>query len=266
MVIKNDKIERKERHLRWIPLGKTKISTMGQRDFNPAWADFLAQNMDIEDLGNPELNERDEAFYVMDGQHRIAALKIWLGEGWEGQKIQCWVTVGLTEKQEAETFLRLNNTLHMNSFQKFKVAIRAGRLVELEIQRVVLSTGLCISKSKVMGAVKCVSALVNLYKKSGPVNLGKTLRIIRDAYGDPGLGSHTIQGIGLLCHRYDGVLEEPRTISALGNAHGGVNGLLGMAEQIRQKTGNQKAHCVAAAAVEIINRKRGKKLPSWWKD
>jgi hypothetical protein len=47
--------------------------------------------------------------------------------------------------------------------------------------------------------------------------------------------------------------------------HGGVNGLLGRAEQIRRQTGNPKNHCVAAAAVEAINRGRGgKKLPSWW--
>ena len=32
------------------------------------------------------------------------------------------------------------------------------------------------------------------------------------------------------------------------------------------QTGSPKAHCVAAAAVDLVNRKiRGKKLRSWWK-
>lgn len=50
-------------------------------------------------------------------------------------------------------------------------------------------------------------------------------------------------------------------------ADGGVNGLLNKAEVIRRSTGNAKGHCVAAAAVEIINAGRGgKKLPSWFRD
>jgi hypothetical protein len=52
----------------------------------------------------------------------------------------------------------------------------------------------------------------------------------------------------------------------LSSAHGGVKGLLNAAENLRNMTGNPKAHCVAAAAVNIVNRGRGgKKLPDWWK-
>jgi hypothetical protein len=55
-------------------------------------------------------------------------------------------------------------------------------------------------------------------------------------------------------------------VGKLAGVHGGVNGLLGNAEKVRRETGNQKAHCVAAAAVDIINRGKGsKRLPSWWK-
>ena len=51
------------------------------------------------------------------------------------------------------------------------------------------------------------------------------------------------------------------------NTNGGVHGLLGKAENLRRATGNQKGHCVAAAAVEIVNAGRGgKKLPSWWRE
>lgn len=44
-----------------------------------------------------------------------------------------------------------------------------------------------------------------------------------------------------------------------------TDALLGQAENIRRQTGNQKRHCVAAAAVEILNAgKGGRKLPTWW--
>ena len=55
-------------------------------------------------------------------------------------------------------------------------------------------------------------------------------------------------------------------VTKLSGAHGGPTGLLGKAEVMRRQTGQPKAHCVAAAAVEFINSgKGGKKLPSWWK-
>jgi hypothetical protein len=49
-------------------------------------------------------------------------------------------------------------------------------------------------------------------------------------------------------------------------AHGGVHGLLSRAGQLRQGTGAAPVECVAAAAVELINRGNGKtKLAPWWR-
>lgn len=59
------------------------------------------------------------------------------------------------------------------------------------------------------------------------------------------------------------VVEE---VKKLAGSRGGVNGLLNNAAMWREKTGQTVAHCVAAAAVDLINQGRGgKKLPSWWK-
>ncbi len=47
----------------------------------------------------------------------------------------------------------------------------------------------------------------------------------------------------------------------------GVSGLTNKAETLRKQTGNPRGHCIAAAAVEIINSGRGgKKLASWWRN
>ena len=92
------------------------------------------------------------------------------------------------------------------------------------------------------------------------------MRIIRDAYGEAGLDGPVIDGIGLLCQRYDGQLAEQHAVDRLAAAHGGVSGLVSRAGQLRQTTGTAMAQCVAAAAVEVINRGPGStKLPSWWK-
>ena len=252
--------------LRWISLGKMRVSAIAQRDLVQSRVDHLAAEFDPDLIGNPTLSERDGHYYIIDGQHRVEAFKQWLGEGWETQQLQCRVYQGLNEESEADLFDRLNDVLSVNAFDKFRVRVNAGRPIETDIDRQVRHEGLVISRDGVPGAVRAVGTLRRVYTRSDAVTLGRALRIIRDAYGDPGLEAPVIDGLGHVCQRYNGELEEATAINKLSRAHGGVNGLLGLAEELRRKTGQPKAHCVAAAAVEIINKgKGGKKLPSWWK-
>lgn len=252
-----------------IALGNMHIrSRHAQREkINESRVEHLYANFDIDKLGMPELSEHEDGeYYILDGMHRIEALKRWLGQGWEIQKIQCRVYSGLSEEEEAERFLSLNDTLAVNTFDKFRVAVQAGRQDEVNINDIVQSSGLCVSRDKVPGAIGAVGTLKRVYKRSDGATLGRSLRIIRDAYGDAGFSAAVIDGIGNLCHRYNGTLDEDRAIDRLGSAHGGVHGLLGKAEVLHKQTGNQRGQCVAAAAVEIINKGRGgDKLPSWWR-
>lgn len=259
------KVERRAR-LRWVPLGKVRVSPLAQRELVQAHVDHLLAEFDPELVGNPHVSERDGWFYVVDGQHRLEALKAWLGDGWEGQQVQCWTYTDLGEAEEADLFDRLNDVRAVNSFDKFRIRVNAGRHIETDIERQVRLEGLVISKDKVPGAIRAVGTLRRVYERSDAATMGRALRIIRDAYGDAGLEAPVIDGLGHLCQRYNGQLDEETAVKRLSTAHGGVNGLIAKAEVLRKQTGNAKAHCVAAAAVDIINRgKGGAKLPSWWK-
>lgn len=258
------KVERIAR-LRWVPLARVRVNPLAQREIVQARVDRLIAEFDPEQLGSPTVNERDAHFYVIDGQHRIEALKHWLGK-WEDQQVQCWAYGGLTEEEEAEIFLKLNDTLAVNAFAKFRVGVQAGRAEEVDVDRIVRAQQLRVSMDHSDGAVSAVGTLMRVYRRADGETLARALGIIRDAYGDSGLEGIVIDGIGLLCQRYNGDLEDGRAVTRLSGSYGGVNGLLGKAENLRKQTGNPKAHCVAAAAVEIINAGRGgKKLPSWWK-
>lgn len=253
----------RDARLKWVPIADMRVSPLAQRDLNQARVDRIAAEFDPEQIGTPTVNLREGHWYIIDGQHRIEGLK---QMGWGDQQVQCWTYEGLTEDQEADIFLRLNDTLPVRSFAKFKVAVTAGRPEQVEIDRMVRTQGLVISEDAIPGAVRAVATLERVYRRSDSKTLGRTLRIIRDAYGDLGLEAAVIDGIGYLCARYNGELDDAVAIAKLSNAHGGVNGLLQLAEATRRHTGNAKGQCVAAAAVEIINRgKGGKKLSSWWK-
>lgn len=257
-----DRVERKAR-LQWVPIPLMRVSSLAQRDLSQARVDELAAHFDVERLGTPVVSHRDGHFYVIDGQHRIEALK---AIGYGRRQVQCWTYQNLTGADEADMFLTLNNTLTVGAYPKFKVAVQAGRPEECDIDRIVRAQGLKISRDRSGGSVGAVDTLRQVYRRGGPACLARTLRIVRDAYGDPGLEASVIDGISLVCHRYDGQLNDDQAIAALARAAGGVGALLSKAEYTRRQTGSPKAHCVAAAAVELVNRKiRGKKLRSWWK-
>lgn len=260
---------RSNRKLDLVRLGLVKVSPLCQRELRKEWVDEILSRFDIDKLGNPEVSHRDGHFYIMDGQHRIEAVKAFLGKGWEEQHIECFVAEGLSEEEEAEVFLSLNDRRAVSVFERFKVAVRAGRPVETEIAAIVKSEHLAISKQlSTSGAVACVGTLIRVYQRNGSDALRRALVLARDSFGDSGMDACVIDGFGLVCHRYNGMLNEATAIQSLSKAHGGVNGLLGLAEQMRKQTGNQKSHCVAAATVTIVNRDRkgANKLQPWWKN
>lgn len=256
------RVER-EAKLEWVPIPMMRVSPLAQRELNHARVDRLAADFDLEQIGTPTVNLRDGFWYIIDGQHRIEALK---AIGYEDQQVHCWAYRGLTDVQEAEKFLKLNDVLGVSAFAKFKVGVQAGRPEECEIDKIVRHAGLHVATGGGHGAVAAVGTLRRIYQRGGPACLTRTLNIVNDSFGDPGLEALVIDGIGLVCHRYNGDLSDEQAISALARSTASLKNLLGKAEILRQQTHAPKAHCVAAAAVEMINQGRGgKKLPSWWK-
>lgn len=253
----------RDARLKWVPIPQMRVNPKAQRELRQDRVDYLVANFDPEQLGTPTVNLRDGVWYVIDGQHRVETLK---AVGWGDQSVQCWTYEGLTEVEEAAKFLQLNDVLQVGALPKFKAGVTAELDEETEIDRVVRSQGLVVTRDHVPGAIGAVGTLRRVYRRSDPATLGRTLRIIRDAYGDAGLEAPVIDGIGYVCQRYNGQLNDDTAVAKLGAANGGVAGLLNRADQLRRATGNAKGQCVAAAAVEAINRSRGgKKLPDWWK-
>src|SRR5690606_34476182 len=123
-----------------------------------------------------------------------------------------------------------------------------GRATEVAIKRAVEEQGLSIGQGKTPGALSAVGTLLRVYERSDAQTLGKSLRIIRDAFGDAGFEASVIDGMGHLCKRYNGSLDEADAKRKLSATRGGVKGLLNRAEELRLRTGGARGPSVAAAA------------------
>ena len=265
---------RRPSKIRPVPIDKmrTPPALVTQREFRKAHGDKLAAELDLNKLGFPIINHRDGVYWILDGQHRIYALK---ENGFSGDVLDCEVYDNLSDADMADIFLGRDDRRAVSPFDRFHVACTAGHVRETAIRRAVETQGLKISRRREEGCIGCVGALAKVYDfagggRAGETVLGQVLRTIKHAYSaDPiAFDQSVIEGLGLVYHRYNGRTSEADLASRLGSSSHGVRGLLRRAEATRERTGNQKSHCVAATVVDVYNRGLGPRakdrLPSWW--
>lgn len=248
-----------------VQLAKMAVSSRAQRELREGHVEHLLANFEPDHFGYPVVNLRDGRYYIVDGQHRIEALKRWLS-GWESQQIPCRVYEGMTEAEEAQMFDRLSDVRQINAFDKFRVRITAGRAEETKIAFILEKEGLSIGRARASGQIGAVNSLRSIYINFGADTLAKTLRTLRDAYGDSGYEARVLSGVAKVFSRYNGSLDERQVMVRLRDMHGGIKGLLGKAQQLQKQTSNALNICVAAAVVDAVRTGRGgAKIPTWWK-
>ena len=269
---KQPKSERPQRlsKVRPVAIAEMRVPPAGitQRKYSKAQAAEYAENMDFDKLGIPIVNLRDGIYWILDGQHRIAALRMFFAPSDPGH-IACEVYENLTDAEMADIFLGRDDRRAINVFEKFQVACTAERPRESDIRRTVEAQGLKISQTKEVGCIGAVGALGKVYDSAGRVVLGQVVRTIRDAFGsDPAaFDGQAIQGLGYAFNRFNGRIDMKLLAQQMSQTPNGILGVMQRAETQRLRTGNQKAHCVAAAIVDIYNKgaKPAHRLPSWWK-
>jgi len=246
-------------HLLWLTPAEIVVNATGQRELREGWAATIAAEFDADRFLPPLVSNRDGKHYCIDGQHRLEAMRIL---GWEDRPVQCWVYDEITEAQEADLFLWHNNRKTVSAFDKFRIGVTAGRTDEVDIDRIVRAADMRVAIGA--NSIGAVGALRKVYAH-GPGVLARTVRIARDSYGDDGLGGNVIEGLGLVCARYNGLLNDDYAVSRLTTVRGGIGALNSKAYSNRKMLGKSLPQCYAAAVVDIINAgKGGKKLPGWW--
>ncbi len=250
-------------HLQWVKADDIQVNPVAQREFRPTWAHAILEQFDLDKFQVPHVNRRgDGTLYVMEGQHSLWAYRQWVGEG---QQVQVWLYDGLSEQEEAEFFLSLNNKKSVDAMAKFKAAVTAGREAECDIDRIVRANGCSVSLSKGEYAISAVGSLITIYERFGPKVLGSTLRVIRESFVDGGFERPVLLGIAMVLARYGDSIDTDRLIAKLAGIRNGWNGLIQRTNNIKAGQGVTQIEAAAAAVVEFYNQGRGGvKLMSWW--
>ncbi len=268
---KSEDIRKRLNEKQWtvkeFTLGTLKVSDSAQRDLKQYRVDALLAHFDPDKIGIPVINVRtDLSAWIIDGQHRVASLIAWLGSGWEKQPIPCRTYQGLTEEEEAEMFLILNDVLAVNHFDRFRIAVKASRPSESGVTSIVAKCGLHVSKGKGEGCISCVTTLLGIYNKQGGPSLERAIRIAHESFGDPGLDRIIVLAVAHVVGRYGKALDDKHAIDRLNSMKGGAGALLAKARVIQNQTRAAFGLSAAAAIVDVINGRGGHKLPSWWKE
>ena len=262
----NHKITRTPR-IRTIKLGDCAIDRESQRDATIAAVRNLADRFNPDLMGIPVVSYRDRQYWVLDGQHRILALKQVLGEDADDWDfiVECYE--GLTESEEADMFLKLNNRKNVSAFDRFHVAVTAGYPTESDINRIVTSHGLRISQDKTQGSISAVSALGTVYSLGGPKLLSTTLSVTAAAWDSTVWDSFIVRGVGLFLNRFGKRIDDKHLIKALAAFPLGSKGVRMTATRIKNGNGVTLDRATAAAITDQYNKgRRGtNSLGNWFK-
>jgi hypothetical protein len=153
-----------------------------QRDIDEDRILAMAQQFDLSLFGVPVLSRRGNGEHVrIDGQHRLEAA-ILADRGQE--PVLCEVHEGLSLKEEAELFLRLNRERSaVRVYDKYKARLVAGEPVAMAIDGILKALSLKVGKSRQARTVCAVEALEASFP-SGKLMQG--LRVLTDwRQGDP---------------------------------------------------------------------------------
>lgn len=231
---------------------------LAQRELVPSRLRKLVDSLDLDAIGVLHAVEYSikgkTAVWIVDGQHRWRALMDHgLGEWQVEVKIHTDVD---GDARASELFLKLNDRSPVRSFDRFRNRLLAKEDVATAINDIVLKHHMRISPNQGVGCLNGISSVERTYNLDEGAALNKTLGIISEAWGLRTFEAKIIEGIGLICARYNGVLDVPALTKKLSKYPGSATGLVGDARGLMEYRKVSLARCIAERVIETYNTGR----------
>ena len=199
--------------LRLISTGRLTSGSAYQRPISEHEVNRLIREWDDRLLEPLIVSFRDGRFNLVDGQHRVIALRK-RNEG-RDVMVMCRVYTGLTYKQEAELCVKLDKAKkHMSLAQSNNAMLESGADPRLkEINRLMTFAGFTWALDKSKGGnyeITTTRSVINAYDLLGPNAFLRMMQILGNAWhGDPAsLSAVMISGLALFIKTYETELND----------------------------------------------------------
>lgn len=258
----------------WLPVGELKFDQTVQRSLNPAWAAHIGKELDPDLIGILKVSRRRDGDYVIDGQHRVVAVRDHFGNN--GTLIECQIFEGLNRADEAKIFVGTSNNRLLTALEKFLKGAIAKDPTAVEITKIVESVGFTVASGKLQGRIPAVGALRAVYfgftdgsrqHRSGvipaaedkkPELLRSTLNVIKAAWGGTAdsLTGSIIEGVGRLLAARQRSIDLGDLARDMASYPGGPMALIGAARMRASIAGGNVGSGIAEVLVDIYNKGR----------
>lgn len=259
-------------NLELVPIEKLYTDTQVQRFLDQRKVEKMVGDFDLDAFGTPVVSLRaDGTYHVIDGQHRIAAMK---AVGLNDVEISVQVFSGLTLPEEAKMFRLLNNTTQVAYVDKFRIRVQEGDKDAIHILAVIEKWGW-----KLVGGgqsdrhFNAVAAMERVYlaNKARPEPMKpdpaeRALATLTSAWQHQSAASdgRLLEGIGLVYLRFGDEVNADDLIRKLQAFQGGPASFLAHARGLKEILGITVPKAVADVTVELYNKgRRTKALPPW---
>ena len=156
---------------------------------------------------------RDGKYYLIDGQHRVAALRRIYKDA--DTIVPCIVHTGLTYADEAELFYRLDEGREkLSSAERIHALLQSGANAELnDIDKRINEQGFHWATDKSAygdDKIKATRAVIEAYRMLGPEGFSRMLKLLRETWhgASDSLCAVMLSGMALLLKTYRAELND----------------------------------------------------------
>lgn len=198
---------------KWLPIKNLSVVwATAQREFNERHAKKIAETFDPDlfDTLVVTLPNGDGIYHVVDGQHRMAAIRSLYGEE---EQVPCRIVEARDPARAAVIFDKINTGRRiLRGIEKFRVRVTAGSETEVAINKIVTWLGCRVEEGDGANSIRATAALINVHNAFGLDVLKEALTTIRTTWKDDkgALEGPIIEGYGSLIGEHRGHLDWKR--------------------------------------------------------
>ena len=204
--------------------GKLTSGLPYQRPVNQQEVERLLREWDDRLLEPLVVSFRDGKFYVVDGQHRIAAMRQM--NGGQEAMVMCKIYSGLTYEQEAELCYKLDKAKKRLSLsQSTNALVESGTDAEVaEIRRLVEKAGFRWALGKRSGRpneIMATRAVIQSYRLLGGAAFQRMLKLIKHTWRENAHATTAamITGMALFLKTYETELNDSTFVKRMSAVH-----------------------------------------------